>query len=155
RDPALPSSLGQLGAIQAVAPSLGIELSLIGMRDAADIERAIAAFARNASGGLIVTASPLAAIHRDLIIKLAAQHKLPAVYPRRLSPARGGLLSYGPSSDEQFRLGAGYVHRILRGEKPADLPVQTPTKYELIINLKTAKALGFTVPPALLARADE
>jgi putative ABC transport system substrate-binding protein len=155
RDPALPSSLGQLGAIQAVAPSLGIELSLIGMRDAAEIERAIAAFARNASGGLIVTASPLAAIHRDLIIKLAAQHKLPAVYPRRISPASGGLLSYGPNSDEQFRLGAGYVHRILRGEKPADLPVQTPTKYELIINLKTAKALGLTIPQSILLRADE
>ena len=126
------------------------------MRDAGEIERAVAAFARSSNGGLIVTASALAAVHRDLIIALAARHKLPAVYPEPLSSSpRGGLISYGPDLVDQYRRAAGYVDRILKGEKPADLPVQAPTKYELVINLKTAKALGLDVPPTLLARADE
>jgi ABC-type uncharacterized transport system substrate-binding protein len=155
RDPALPASLGQLGAIQAVAPSLGVELALANMRDTADIERAVVTFARSAGGGLIVTASPLASIHRDLIIELAARHKLPAVYFGRHFAMGGGLVSYGPNLVDQYGLGAGYVDRILKGEKPADLPVQAPTKYELVINLTTAKALGVTIPPSLLARADE
>jgi putative ABC transport system substrate-binding protein len=155
RDPALPASLGQLGAIQAVAPSFGVELSLVNMRDAAEMERAVVTFARSASGGLIVTASPLASIHRDLIIELAARHKLPAVYFGRQYVMGGGLISYGPNLVDQYRLGAGYVDRVLKGEKPADLPVQAPTKYELVINLKTAKALGINIPPTLLARADE
>ena len=125
------------------------------MRDAGEIERAIAAFARSANGGLIVTASALAVFHRDLIVTLAARHKLPAVYSQRLFVAGGGLISYGPDQIDQYRRAAGYVDRILKGEKPADLPVQAPTKYELVINLKTAKALGLEVPPTLLARADE
>jgi putative ABC transport system substrate-binding protein len=144
-----------LGAIQSLAPLLGIELIPLGVRDAGDIERAIAAFARSSNGGLIVTGSPEASAHRELIITLAARHKLPAIYFERLFVAAGGLISYGPDLVDQYRRAAGYVDRILKGEKPADLPVQAPTKYELAINLKTAKALGFTVPASLLARADE
>jgi putative ABC transport system substrate-binding protein len=155
RDPAVASGIGQFGAVQAVAPALGVELSPIDVRDAGEIERAVSAFARSANGGLIVTGSPLAAVHRELIVMLAARHKLPAVYFRRLFVNDGGLISYGPDFLEQHRQAAGYVDRILRGEKPADLPVQAPTKYELVINLKTAQALGLDVPPTLLARADE
>ena len=138
-----------------MAPSLGVEVSPVNVRDAAEIERAVAAFARSANGGLIVTASALAVVHRDLIIALAARHKLPAVYSDRYFVTAGGLISYGPDLIDQYRRAAGYVDRILKGEKPADLPVQAPTKYELVINLKTAKALGLDVPPTLLARADE
>ena len=155
RDPALSAGTGQFGAIQAVAPSLGVEVSPVNVRDAREIERAVAAFARSSNGGLIVTASALAVVHRDLIITLAARHKLPAVYYRRIFVTDGGLISYGPDLVDQYRRAAGYVDRILKGEKPADLPVQAPTKYELVINLKTAKALGLEVPPTLLARADE
>ena len=155
RDPAIPSGIGQFAAIQAVAPSLGVEVSPVNVRDAGEIERAVTAFARSPNGGLIVTASALACVHRDLIITLAARHKLPAVYSERFFVAAGGLISYGPDLVDQYRRAAGYVDRILKGEKPADLPVQAPTKYELVINLKTAKALGLTVPPTLLARADE
>ena len=138
-----------------MAPSFGVELSPIDVRDAGEIERAIAAFARAPNGGLIVTASPAAIAHRELIIALAARHRLPAVYPYRFFVTGGGLISYGPDQVDQYRRAAGYVDRILKGEKPADLPVQAPTKYELVINLKTAKALGLEVPPTLLARADE
>ena len=155
RDPAIAAGIGQFGAIQAVAPSLGVEVSPVNVRDAGEIERAVAAFARSANGGLIVTASALALVHRDLIIALAARHKLPAVYSDRFFVTAGGLISYGPDFVDQYRRAAGYVDRILKGEKPADLPVQAPTKYELVINLKTAKALGLDVPPTLLARADE
>ena len=155
RDPAIASGTGQFGAIQAVAPSLRVEVSPVNMRDAGEIERAVAAFARAPNGGLIVTASALAIVHRDLIVTLAARHKLPAVYFERFFVAAGGLISYGPDYVDQYRRAAGYVDRILKGEKPADLPVQAPTKYELVINLKTAKALGLDVPPTLLARADE
>jgi putative tryptophan/tyrosine transport system substrate-binding protein len=155
RDPGLSSWTGQFAAIQAVAPSLRMEVSPVNVRDASEIERTITAFARSPNGGLIVTASGLAVVHRDLIITLAARHKLPAIYYRRLYVTDGGLISYGPDIVDQFRLAAGYVDRILKGEKPADLPVQAPTKYELVINLKTAKALSLTVPPTLLARADE
>jgi putative ABC transport system substrate-binding protein len=147
--------LGQLGAIQSVAPSLGVELRPVNVRDADEIERSIAAFAQGSNGALIVTASTSAIIHRELITALAARNKLPAVYYTRYWVAGGGLMSYGPDFRDQFRRAAGYVDRILKGEKPADLPVQTPTKYELVINLKTAKALGLDVPPTLLARADE
>src|SRR5262249_41133014 len=135
--------------------SLGIELRPVNMRDADEIERSIAAFARSPNGGLIVTASTSAIIHRELITTLAARNKLPAVYYTRYWIAGGGLMSYGPDFRDQFRQAAGYVDRILKGEKPADLPVQAPTKYELVINLKTARALGLEVPPSLLARADE
>jgi putative tryptophan/tyrosine transport system substrate-binding protein len=155
RDSAISAGIGQFGAIQSVAPSFGVEVSPVSVRDAGEIERAIAAFARSPNGGLIVTASALSFIHRDLIITLAARHKLPAVYYRRLYVTRGGLISYGPDLVDEYRQAAGYVDRILKGEKPADLPVQAPTKYELVINLKTAKALGLDVPPSLLARADE
>jgi len=155
RDPAMAAGIGQFAAIQSVAPSLGVELSAINVRDAAEIERAIAAFARLSNGGLIVTASGLSVLHRDLIIALAARHKLPAVYWQSLYIKGGGLLSYGPDAIDEYRRAASYVDRILKGEKPADLPVQAPTKYELVINLKTAKALGLDVPPTLLARADE
>jgi putative ABC transport system substrate-binding protein len=155
RDPALAAGIGQFAAIQSVAPSLGVELSAINVRDAAEIEQAIAAFARISNGGLIVTASGLSVVHRDLIIALAARHKLPAVYWQSLYIEGGGLLSYGPNTIDEYRRAAGYVDRILKGEKPADLPVQAPTKYELAINLKTAKALGLEVPTSLLARADE
>ena len=155
RDPAIASGIGQFGAIQAVAPSLGVELSPVDVRDALEIERAVAAFARAPNGGLILTPSGPAFVHRDLIVKLAARHKLPAVYYDRSAVAAGGLVSYGANEVDQYRQAAGYVDRILKGEKPADLPVQAPTKYELVINLKTAKALGLEVPSTLLARADE
>jgi putative ABC transport system substrate-binding protein len=155
RDPAIPSGVGQFTVIQTAAPSLGVEAISVGMRDAAEIERAVAAFARSANGGLILTVSGLAYLHRDLIIALAARHKLPAVYVERPFAAGGGLISYGSDQVDLYRRAAGYVDRILKGENPADLPVQAPTKYELVINLKTAKALGLTVPETLLARADE
>ena len=155
RDPSQGAGTGQFAAIQAVAPSLGVEVNPVNVRDAGEIERAIAAFARSPNGGLIVTASAVASVHRDLIVTLAARHKLPAVYFERSFVAAGGLISYGPDFIDQYRRAAGYVDRILKGEKPADLPVQAPTKYELVINLKTAKALGLDVPPTLLARADE
>jgi ABC-type uncharacterized transport system substrate-binding protein len=155
RDPAIASGIGQFGAVQIVAPSLGVGLSPVDVRDAGEIERAVAAFASGLNGGLIVTASPLTTVHRNLIVTLAARHKLPAVYPTRYYVAAGGLISYGPDLLDQYRRAAGYVDRILKGEKPADLPVQAPTKYELVINLKTAKALGLTVPVSLLGRADE
>jgi putative ABC transport system substrate-binding protein len=155
RDAAISAGTGQFGAIQSVAPSLGVEVSPVNMRDAGEIERAVAAFARSANGGLILTGSGLATLHRNLIITLAARHRLPAVYYERLFVTGGGLISYGPEFVGQYRRAAGYVDRILKGEKPADLPVQTPTKYELVINLKTAKALGLTVPDTMLARADE
>jgi putative ABC transport system substrate-binding protein len=147
--------IGLWAAMQGVAPSLGIELRPIGVRDAPEIERGVAAFARGSNGGLIVTPGGLSFAHRDLIDTLAARHQLPAVYPFRFFVARGGLISYGPDQVDQFRQVAGYVDRILKGEKPGDLPVQAPNKYELVINLKTAKALGLDVPPSLLARADE
>jgi len=155
RDPAIPAGLGQLGAIQGVAPSFGVELSFVDVRDAPEIERAVAAFARHANTGMIVLSSAMAIVHRDLIIALAARHKLPAVYSARYFVTSGGLISYGPDTIEPHRSAAAYVDRILKGEKPADLPVQAPTKYELAINLKTAKALGLELPPTLLARADE
>ena len=155
RDVAIAAGSGQLGAIQSVAPQLGVETHPVGVRDANEIERGIAAFARGSNGGLIVTGSGLAVIHRDLIVTLAARHKLPAVYYRRLYVTDGGLISYGPDRVDQYRSAAGYVDRILNGEKPADLPVQAPTKYQLAINLKTARALGLEVPPTLLVRADE
>jgi len=155
RDSTVAAGIGQFAVIQSVAPSVGVEVSPINGRDAPEIERAIAAFARVSNGGLIVTASALAGVHRDLLITLAARHKLPAVYSNRLFVAAGGLISYGADLVDQYRRAAGYVDRILKGEKPADLPVQAPTKYELVINLKTAKALGLTVPTTLLARADE
>src|SRR5947207_14956566 len=155
RDPAVASGIGQFGAVPAVAPSLGVELSPVDVRDAGEIERAVTECARGLNGGLIVTGSPAAIVHRDLIATLAARHRLPAVYPGRYSVTAGGLISYGPDLVDQYRRAAGYVDRILKGEKPADLPVQAPTKYELVINLKTAKALGIEVPTTLLARADE
>jgi putative tryptophan/tyrosine transport system substrate-binding protein len=155
RDPAITAGIGQFGAIQAVAPSVGVEVTPVNVRDAGDIERAVTAFARSSNGGLIVTGSALAQVHGDLIITLAARHKLPAVYFERFFITRGGLISYGPNFVDQFRRAASYVDRILKGEKPADLPVQAPTKYELAINVKTAKALGIEVPTTLLARADE
>jgi putative tryptophan/tyrosine transport system substrate-binding protein len=155
RDPAVASGIGQFGAVQIVAPSLGVELSPVDVRDADEIERAVTAFARGLNGGLIVTGSALAISHRQPIIALAAQHKLPAVYPASFYVTAGGLISYGPDLIDPFRRAAGYVDRILKGEKPADLPVQAPTKYELVINLKTARALGLDVPATVLARADE
>jgi len=154
RDPAITAGIGQFGAIQAVAPSLGVVASPVNVRDAGEIERAITAFARSANGGLIVTGSSLAVVHRNLIVTLAARHKLPAIYYERFFVAAGGLVSYGPNLVDQFRRAASYVDRILKGEKPADLPVQAPVKYELVINLKTAKALGLDLPPMVLARAD-
>ena len=155
RDPAVSAGLGLFGAIQGAAPSFGMEVIPVNVRDAAEIEHAIAAFARSANGGLIVTGSPLILAHRDLIIALAARHKLPAIYIERFFVTAGGLISYGPNFLDQYRRAAGYVDRILKGEKPADLPVQAPTKYELAINLKTAKALGLEMPQSVLARADE
>ncbi len=151
----LTIGLGQLGAIQAVAPSFGVELKAGGLRDADEIERAIAALAGSSNAGLIVTASTSGAVHRDLITMLAARYRLPAVYSFRYYVTGGGLMSYGPNTTDIYRRAASYVDRILKGEKPAELPVQTPTKYELVINLKTARALGLTPPPSLLARADE
>ena len=155
RDPTTPTGTGQFGAIQSAALSLRMEVNSVNMRDAGEIERAVAVFASAPNGGLILTASGLAFAHRDLIIALAAQHKLPAVYFERLFVAAGGLISYGAHFVDQYRGAASYVDRILKGEKPADLPVQVPTKYELVINLKTAKTLGLTVPPTLLASASE
>jgi putative tryptophan/tyrosine transport system substrate-binding protein len=155
RDSGDPAGIGQWGAIQTAAPSFGMELRPIDVRDAGEIERGLTAFARSSNGGLIITGSAPATVHRDLIITLAARHQLPAVYPFRHFVAGGGLISYGSDPIDQFRRAAGYVDRILKGEQPADLPVQNPTKYELLINLKTAKALGVEVPPTLLARADE
>jgi putative ABC transport system substrate-binding protein len=155
RDPEISGGTGQFGAIQSVAPSFGVELSPINVRDAGEIERAIAAFARSSNGGLILTASGLAFVHRDLIIALAARHKLPTIYYYRIFVSAGGLVSYGPDPHNQYRLAASYVDRILKGETPADLPVQAPTKYELAINLKTAKTLGLEIPSSVLALADE
>jgi putative tryptophan/tyrosine transport system substrate-binding protein len=155
RDSAIAGGPGQFGAIQAVAPSFGVELRPVDLADPGEIERAVTAFAQSSNGGLIVTGSPGATVHRELIATLAARHKLPAVYFGRYFVAGGGLISYGPDFLDQCRRAAGYVDRILKGEKPADLPVQAPTKYELVINLRTAKALGIDVPPTLLARADE
>jgi putative ABC transport system substrate-binding protein len=155
RDPAAVGGVGQVGAMQAVAPSLGVELRPLGVRNAAEIEQSISQFAREPNGGLIVPASALATAHRELIVTAVARNRLPTVYPARGYAALGGLVSYGAVTTDQFWLAAGYVDRILKGEKPADLPVQAPTKYELVINLETAKALGLTVPPTLLGIADE
>jgi putative ABC transport system substrate-binding protein len=155
RDAAISPGIGQWAVIQAAARSFGVEVRPLGVRDTDEIERAVAAFARSSNGGMIVTGSALAAVDRTLIIALAARHRLPAVYPYRYFATSGGLLSYGPDTIDPFRVAAGYVDRILNGEKPADLPVQAPTKYELVINLKTAKALSLDVPHSLLARADE
>jgi len=155
RDAAISVGIGQFAVIQSVAPSVGIDVSPINVHNADEIERAVTAFARTANGGMVVTAGGSTTAHRKLIIGLAARHKLPTVYYRRLYIADGGLISYGPDYIDQYRRAAGYVDRILRGEKPADLPVQAPNKYELVINLKTAKALDLPIPPAVLARADE
>ena len=155
RDPTTAAGMGQFGAIQSVAPSFGVEVNPLSLRDAGEIERGVADFADSPNGGMIVTGAPLATLHRDLIIALAARHKLPAIYSSRFFAAAGGLAYYGPDLTAQYRRAAGYIDRILRGEKPANLPVQAPTKYELAINLRTAKALGLTVPPTLLARANE
>jgi ABC-type uncharacterized transport system substrate-binding protein len=155
RDAASPAEIGMLAALQSAAPSFGVDLSPIGMRDAGEIEREITAFTRGSNGGLIVLGSALANTHRELIIVLTGQRRLPAVYPDRIFVTSGGLISYGPDRTDQIRRAAAYVDRILKGEKPADLPVQAPTKYELAVNLKTAKAIGLTIPQAVLARADE
>jgi putative ABC transport system substrate-binding protein len=155
RDPAITAGIGQWSAIQAIAPSLRVEVSPVNVRDPGEIERAITAFAGSANSGMVVTGSALAVVHRDLIVSLASRHKLPATYVERYFAAAGGLISYGPDFVDQFRSAAGYVDRILKGEKAGDLPVQAPTKYDLVINLKTAKAIGLAVPPTLLARADE
>jgi putative tryptophan/tyrosine transport system substrate-binding protein len=155
RDPAIASGIGQFAGIQTIAPSLGVELIPVDVRDPPEIERAVTAFARSDRGGLIVTSSPLASRHRGLIISLAARHTLPAIYGGRWFVAEGGLLSYAPDYIDQFRRAAGYVDRILKGEKPADMPVQAPTRYETVVNLKTAKSLGLTIPESVLARADE
>jgi putative tryptophan/tyrosine transport system substrate-binding protein len=155
RDAAIAAGSGQLGAIQSAASHLGVELRPIGVRDAGEIERGIASFVSDSNGGMIVTGSALALVHRDLIIRLAARHRLPAVYATRPSVVSGGLISYGPDFVDPFRRSAAYIDRILKGEKPADLPVQAPTKYGVVINLKTAKALGIEIPPSVLARADE
>jgi len=155
RDTAIPQGIGQFGAIQSAAPALGVEVSPVNVRDAGELEHDVTAFSSGPSGGIVVTASGIAIVHRDLIIALAARHKLPAVYPARLYVTDGGLISYGVDGIEPHRRAAAYVDRILKGEKPGDLPVQAPTKYQLAINLKTAKALGLTVPMSLLGRADE
>jgi putative ABC transport system substrate-binding protein len=155
RDPAIAAGIGQFAVIESVAPSIGAEVSPVSVSDAGEIERGITAFARSTNGGLIVTASAQAIVHRDLIFTLAARHDLPTVYPERTFAAAGGLISYGPNYIDQYRQAAGYADRILKGEKPGDLPVQAPTKYELAINLKAAKALGLVMPPSVLARADE
>ena len=154
RDPASASGTGQFGAVQIVAPALGVQVTPVDVRDAGEIERAVAAFARGPNGGLIVTGSAGGIVHRELIAKVAARHKLPAVFPSRVYVTSGGLISYGPDLVDQFRRAAGYVDRILKGEKPGEMPVQAPTKYELVINLTTAKALGLDMPPTVLARAD-
>jgi putative tryptophan/tyrosine transport system substrate-binding protein len=155
RDPAITAGIGQFGAIQAMASSVGVEVSPVNVRDASEIESAIEAFARSSNGGLIVTASALSVVYRDVIVTLAARHRLPAVYPYRFYVTAGGLMSYGPDLIDQFRRAAGYVDRILRGEKPSDLPVQVPVKYETVINLKAAKALGLRLPASVLACADD
>ena len=155
RDSSISVGIGLFGAIQSAAPLARVEVSPVGVRDVAEMEQSIAAFTRAAHGGLIVTASPSAFVHRDLIVALAARYKLPAVYPGREFVTAGGLLGYGPDILDQYRYAAGYIDRILKGAKPADLPVQNPTKYQLVVNLKTAKTLGLEVPPTLLARADE
>jgi putative tryptophan/tyrosine transport system substrate-binding protein len=155
RDADISAGIGQFAVIQAAAPSIGVNVRPISMRDAAEIERAVTDFAHTSNGGLIVTASPWALVHRELIATLALRHKLPSVNPQRALVASGGLVSYGPNFADLYRGAAGYVDRILKGEKPADLPVQAPTKYDLVINLKTAKALGLDIPATLLARADE
>jgi putative ABC transport system substrate-binding protein len=155
RDPTIALGPGQFGAIQTAAPSFGMEVIPIDVREPAEIERAVTTFAKSSNGGLIIAGSPLAQLHRRLIISLAALHKLPAVYFERFFVANGGLISYGTDFVDQYRRAAGYVDRILKGEKPADLPVQAPTKYQLVINLKTAKAMGLEIPSTLLARADE
>jgi putative ABC transport system substrate-binding protein len=155
RDPAIAAGVGQVAVIQSVAPTVGVDVSVINMRDARQIEQDITRFASSPNGGLILTGSALAVVHQNLVVALAAQHKLPAVYYRRYFVTSGGLVSYGWNVDDQYRGAARYVDRILKGERPADLPVQAPTKYELVINLKTARELGLTVPPTLLARADE
>jgi putative ABC transport system substrate-binding protein len=155
RDPATPTGIAQFAVIQSVAPSLGVEVIPINVRDGPELERSVTAFGRSSNGGLIVTSGPLMAVNRDLIIALAARHKLPAAYAVRFYVTDGGLVSYGADFVDQYRRAASYVDRILKGEKPADLPVQAPTKYELVINLKTAKALSLEVPQSLLARADE
>jgi putative tryptophan/tyrosine transport system substrate-binding protein len=155
RDPAVASGIGQFGAVQIVAPALGVQLTPVDVRDAGEIERAVAALAKGPNSGVIVTAGALGTVHRELIATVAARHKLPAVFPSRNYVNGGGLISYGPDLIDQFRRAAGYVDRILKGEKPANLPVQAPTKYELVINLKAAKALGLDLPTSVLARADE
>jgi putative ABC transport system substrate-binding protein len=155
RDPAFAAGIGQFAVIQSVAPSVGIEVSPIDLREPAEIEPAIAGFAQSSNGGMIVTANAIAPAHSDLIIAAAARYKLPTVYVQRPYVVAGGLISYGPNFADQYRRAAGYVDRVLKGEKPGDLPVQAPTKYELAINLKTAKALGISVPASLLSRADE
>src|SRR5262245_40274003 len=155
RDATQPTGIAQLAAMHSVAPSLGVELTPVGLRDADEIERSVAAFARTANGGLIVAAGARPILHRDLIVALAARHRLPGVYPERIFVTSGGLVSYGTDTTDLYRRAASYIDRILRGEKPADLPVQQPTKFDVVINLKTAKALGLEVPPTLLARADE
>ena len=155
RDPSSSTGIGQFAAMQGVAPALGVELSPIGVSDPGEIERTMAEFARGSNGGLILVPTAQTLIHRELIITLAARHQLPTIYPYRYFVTAGGLMCYGPDEIEQYRQGASYIDRILKGEKPADLPVQAPTKYELAINLKTAKALGLEIPPSVLARADE
>jgi putative tryptophan/tyrosine transport system substrate-binding protein len=155
RDPANPAGMGQFGAIQGAAPSFGVEIIPIAADDAETIERGLTAFARTPNGGLIVVALPTTTMHRELIVKLAASHQLPAVYPSRVHAGEGGLVSFGSDTLNEYRSAAGYVDRILKGERAADLPVQAPTKYELVVNLKTAKALGLEMPASVLARADE
>jgi putative ABC transport system substrate-binding protein len=155
RDPTATAGIGQFAVVQATAPSVGLEVIPINVRDAREIETAMVAFARTPNGGLIVTAGPGTFLHRDLFVALATRHRLPAVYFDRFYVAKGGLVSYGPNLVEQWRQAAGYVDRILKGEKPGDLPVQAPNKYEVVINLKAAKALGLAIPPAVLTRADE
>ncbi len=155
RDAGISAGIGQFAVIQSMAPTVGVEVSPVGVRDATEIERAVATFASSANGGLILTAGPLSGVHRDLIITLAARYKLPAVYQERSYFAAGGLVSYGLNFIDQFRSAAAYVDHILKGAKPADLPVEAPTKYELVVNLKTAKALGLAVPQSILARADD
>jgi ABC-type uncharacterized transport system substrate-binding protein len=155
REPGLTAAIAQFAALQAVAPSLRIDLVPLNFRDQADIERTVAAFVRSSNDGMIVTSGPLAAVHRKVIVATAARHKLPTIYVSRFTALDGGLISYGPDFSDQYRRAAGYVDRILKGEKPGDLPVQAPTKYELVINLKTAKTLGLEIPPKLLFTADE
>jgi putative ABC transport system substrate-binding protein len=155
RDRTSPDGIGQFAAMQGVAPSLGVELSPVDVQDASEIEHSVSTFARGAAGGLVVTASALNILHRKLIVMLAAQQRIPAIYPYRFFVTGGGLISYGPDTIDPYLRAAAYVDRILKGEKPADLPVQHPTKVELVANLKTAKALGLEIPPMLLARADE